>query len=484
MSSNYPVFTSFSRFFAVIGMIMGLFNANAQSSELADSLLRRGGALADRARYDSALIFLNSSLAAFTSIKDSTGIADSYYHIGLVYGLSRKYKESIVVQQKAFVLYQKTRNNNAAIKSLLSLGNSSIKLKKYPDAKQFFKQALERSQRIKAFEEMVEAYDGLARTYEAQKDYKNAISSVRFMQGAYDSIVIRDHKKQMNELEEKYSTQLEEKDRQLVEAESKHRQVRTQGLLRLIERDDIRMTFYAVAMALLFVVVCLALAWFVTQRTARSAERKLRHEQEGIKTVNEQFEIISRQIHDELTGSLNDISFSTSQLATLKAHDEITSAALHVRSIGEAMIGNMMDMVWLMNPNARSLESLIVYIRDQTNAFLKPTGVNYMIVMPDRLPNAHLTSLERVNLFIVTRELIRYAVETSKATGLTLSLTLEGRQLIFKVKDNSTPVDEARAKKRADELTPLRERMEQINGTIGLVMEQGSIVVIYRKDLL
>jgi glucose-6-phosphate-specific signal transduction histidine kinase len=89
-----------------------------------------------------------------------------------------------------------------------------------------------------------------------------------------------------------------------------------------------------------------------------------------------------------------------------------------------------------------------------------------------------------VNLFIVTRELIRYAVETSKATGLTLSLTLEGRQLIFKVKDNSTPVDEARAKKRADELTPLRERMEQINGTIGLVMEQGSIVVIYRKDLL
>jgi glucose-6-phosphate-specific signal transduction histidine kinase len=88
-----------------------------------------------------------------------------------------------------------------------------------------------------------------------------------------------------------------------------------------------------------------------------------------------------------------------------------------------------------------------------------------------------------VNLYFVTRELLRYAVDTSKATGLTLSITLEGRQLIFKVKDNSTAVDEALVKKRGEEISPLRERMEQIDGTIGLVMEQGALVVIYRKDL-
>jgi glucose-6-phosphate-specific signal transduction histidine kinase len=84
---------------------------------------------------------------------------------------------------------------------------------------------------------------------------------------------------------------------------------------------------------------------------------------------------------------------------------------------------------------------------------------------------------------VVTRELVRYAVETSRATGLTLSLTVEGRQMIFKVKDNSTPVDEATARRRGEEIKPLRERMEQIEGTIGLVMEQGAMVVIYRKDL-
>lgn len=479
MSPNYPVFASFSRFLAISGIFFIAIAANGQGRKLLD----KGKESADNARYDSAILYLTKATQSFLSAKDSAGTADSYYEIGRVYGLRSKFKESIVAQQKAFVYYQKTGNNDGAIKSLVGLGYSSFKLKKYPDAKQFYKQALDRAQRNSAFEHMVDAYDGLANVYEAQKDWKNAISSVRFMQGAYDSIVNRDHKKQLNDLEEKYSNLLEEKDRQLVEAESQHRQVRTQGLLRLIEREDIRLTFYSVALLLIFVVLCLAIAWLVSQRSAKNAESRLRREQAEVKTANEQFEIISRQIHDELTGGLNDVSFSTSQLATLKAHDEIASAALHVKAIGEMLIVNMMDMIWLINPNNRSLESLIAYMRDQTNAFLKPSGINYMIVVPDRLPNVQLTSLERVNLFFVTRELLRYSVETSKATGVTLSLTVEGKQLIFKVKDNSTPVDEARAKRRGDEIKPLRERMEQIDGTIGLVMEQGALVVIYRKDL-
>jgi len=483
MRRNYLVFTSFSHLFVIAGVFLMIINANAQTPEKASSFLNKGKASAEQAKYDSALFYFNKALPLFTRLKDSTGVADTYYHTALVQSLRAKHKESIIAQQKAFVLYQKTRNNDAAIKSLISLGYSSFKIKKYPDAKQFYKQALERAQRNRAFEQMVDAYDGLANVYEAQKDYKNAISSVRFMQGAYDSIVNRDHKKEVNDLEDKYSTLLEEKDRQLVEAESKHRQVKTQGLLRLIEREDIRLTFYSVALALIFVVLCLAIAWFVTQRSARTAEMKLRREQAGIKTANEQFEIISRQVHDELSGGLNDISFSTSQLTSSRSHDDIAAAARHVKSMGEMLIGNMMDMVWLINPNNRSFESLINYIRDQTNAFLKPSGINYMIVVPDRLPNVQLTSLERLNLYFVTRDLIRYSVETSKATGLTLSLAIEGRQLIFKVKDNSTAADEATAKKRGEQIKPLRERMEQIDGTIGLVVEQGAMVVIYRKDL-
>jgi len=462
MSRIYPVFTSFSNLLLISGIFFVVISSNAQSR----NLVEKGKASAQNARYDSAIIYFNR--AAQTAERDSSSLADSYYELGLVYGLQSKYKESIAAEQKAFVVYQQTRNSNGASKALNSLGSSHLKTKKFPQAKEFYLQAVDRAQRNAAFEELAEAYDGLANVAEAQKDFRKATSYVRLMQGAYDSITIRKHRKQLGDLEDKYLTLLEEKDRQLVEAESQHRRQKTQGLLRMIEREDIRLTFYAVALALSFVVLCFAGLWFATRKTARTTEIKLRSEQAGIRTANEQFEIISRQIHGELIGSLNELSFSKPE---------------HIRAIGEAMIGNMMDLVWLINPNNRSLETLVEYIRDRTNALLKPSGVNYMIVFPDRVPNVQLTSLERVNLYFVTRELIRYSLETSKATGITLSLTVEGRQLIFKVKDNTIPVDEAKAKKRSDEIMRLRERMEQINGTIGLVVEQGAMVVIYRKDL-
>jgi tetratricopeptide (TPR) repeat protein len=513
MNANYPLSGAFSRFLIAIGMILATIGANAQPAHFPDSikqlppkealpvlearlqkpnlpayekatiLLTEGKLLGELAQYDSALRCLARSAQSFIALKDSTGLGDSYYETGIVYGLRAKYKESIIAQQKAFVIYQKIGNHNSATRTLLSLGYTNYKLKKYPDAKQFYTQALERSQRNSAFEQMVEAYNGLATIYEAQKDYKKAIASVRLMQGAYDSIANRDHQRKLDELEEKYSKQLEEKDEQLVIAEAQRQQAKSDRLLRLIERDDIQLTFYSVALALTFVVLCLAIAWLYTQRQAKITEMKLRREQTNTRLANEQFDTISRQIHDELTGSLNDISFSTSQLATLKSREEIAEAAMHVKDIGQSLIGNMMDMVWLMNPGNRSLESLIAYIKESANAFLTRSGVNYMIVVPDKIPSGQLTSLERVNLYSVTLDLVRHVVNCSKATGLTLSIALEGRQMIFKVKDNSTPVDETTVKKRTEELKPLRDKMEQIDGTIGIVMEQGAMVVIYRKDL-
>lgn len=487
MTANYPVLAFFSRLLVVSGLIFIWFGAGAQPKlpfeKTGKAQLAKGRAAAERALYDSAVIYFSQSLQTFSSAKDSTGLGDSFYGLGLVYNLQKKYKESITAQQKAFVLYQKTRNNDAATKSLLSLGSSSMKLKKYPDAKQFYSQALERSQRNSAYEEMAEAYNGLANVYEAQKDFKKAISSVRSMQGAYDSIAIRNHRLDIDEVEDKYKRLLDEKDSQLVVVESQHRQVQTDRLHRLIERDDIRLNFYAVALALGFVVLCLTMLWLITQRKAKSAEMILRREQAGIKTANEQFEIISRQLHDELTGSLNDISFSTNQLTNLKSQSEVVTAANDVKHIGQTLIANMMDMIWLINPNNRSLESLIGYIKEQTNAFLKQSGIKYMLVVPDKIPNVQLTSLERLNLYVVTRDLVHHAVNSSKASGLTLSITLEGRQMIFKVKDHASPIDEVMLKKRAEELSPLREKMEQVDGTIGIVLEQGAMVVIYRKDL-
>ncbi len=435
------------------------------------------------ARYDSARVYLNKALAQYINSKDSAGIADTYFESANILTLTNRYKESIPIQQKAFVLYQKIRNNTGAINSLLNLGYNSYRLKKLPQAKDFYAQALERARRNGNYERMVDAHDGLAVTYEAMKDYRNAITNIRLMQGAYDSIVIRDHRKQLKALEDKYLEQLEQKDRALVETESQHRQVQSDRLLRLIERDDIRLTFYLVALAMAVIMLALLIAWLLTQRQARMSDMKLKREQAGVRLANEQFELISRQVHDDLTRNLNEISFSTSQFSTGRSEEEIKVTAGLLKSQCEALIGSMMDLVWLINPNNRSLEGFIAFIRERANLFLKNSGLNFMIVVPDRIPTLELSTLERVNLYHVTSDLLQHSVHSSKAQGITLSMTIEGKQLIFKIKESNGAVTEQKIAMRAEDLKPHRKKMEQINGTIGVVSESGAMVIIYRKEL-
>ncbi|HZY82759.1 MAG TPA: hypothetical protein VFE50_24720 [Cyclobacteriaceae bacterium] len=369
-----------------------------------------------------------------------------------------RHDSATIYLTRALTAYTNANDNGGIARTQIAFGNLSLKRKKLPRAKQFFTQALERAQQDKAFELMVDAYDGLANTYQAQKDFKRAITAVRFMQGAYDSIMIRDRRRELDSLENKYTTIVREKDSLLVHAEGQHGLVKTDRLLRQIERNDIRLTFYSVALGLSSVLLFFFAAWVIARQKTKIAESRLKRELAATKLANEQFDIIAHQVRDELSKGLNDI--------------------VH----GQLLLRSMIDTMWLINPNNKTLEALIAYIREQTNAVLKLSSVNYMIVVPDKIPNVTLTSLERLNLFIVTREVVSHAVKCSKASGLTLSITLEGKQIIFKVKDNS-PADDAKVQKRADELKPYREKMEQIYGTIGVIVEQGSMVVIYRKDL-
>lgn len=428
-------------------MFLALLTHIGAFGQQGDALLDSGRTNSDRARYDRALVYLSKATTAYLAEKDSNGVANSLYQTGIVYQMQAKYKEAITAQQRAFIYYQKKKNNEGAVKTLLRLGYSSFKIRKYPQARDFYNQALERAQRTKSFELMVEAYDGLATVYEAMKDYRRAITSVRFMQGAYDSIVIRDHRKKLEELENKYSAMVREKDSLLLISEAQHSKVRTDRLLRLIERDDIRLTFYSVALGLTFVLICFFGAWLIARRKARIAESRLRTEQSGVKVANEHFDLISQEVRSELTTQMTDVGQSAS------------------------LVRHMIDVMWLINPNNRSLEALIGYVREQMNAVLRQSGVNYMIVVPDRIPNLSLSSLERLNLYVVTRDLIDLAINCSGAAGLTLSITLEAKQLIFKVRNHITLTEE--------QLKPFRQKMGQINGTIGVVDEQ----VIYRIAL-
>src|ERR1044071_2350183 len=104
MNANYRVSDVFSRFLIVSGIILAIIattgpsnaQSNQQAREKASSFLAKGRELRDLDKYDSAVDYLTRSIQAHTSLKDSVGIADSYYELGVVYEFQNKFKESII----------------------------------------------------------------------------------------------------------------------------------------------------------------------------------------------------------------------------------------------------------------------------------------------------------------------------------------------------------------------------------------------------
>lgn len=461
----------------------GLKTPGVPPHERAHLLLLGGIVSTQLKKYDTAELLLNQAATVFQTVHDSVGVADSWYRTALAQASDARYKDAVTSQQKALAIYRATRNTTGAIRSLLALGDYSVVAKKLPSARDFYRQALERGQQNHDFAAIGQANQKLAAVYNSQKDYRNAILSLQAMHEAFDSLRLTQQQRAVDSLEEKFSRELEQKDRDLVTAEGKHTQVRTDRLLRLIERDDIRLTFYSVALVLVFLVISLTLFVFYFQRRAVAVSRELAAERLRISKAQEDFQLINHEVNDLLTRNLNELAFAAGEIEH-SLHVDLVDKSREIRQLGEWMTRNMGDVIWLLDPNNRLVESFIAFLRERTQAYFQKSGVNYMIVVPDRLPNAELTALERLILFQVTHEMLSECVTKAKATGITLTIAVERRQLIFRIKDNHTNVSDDQLNRRVGMVAPYREKMEHISATIGVVRESGAAVVIYRKELV
>ncbi len=460
----------------------GLQTAGVPPHEKAHLFLLGGSVSTQLKEYDTAQLFLTQATTAFQALNDSLGVADSWYRLGVSQAAATQLKDAVSSQQRALEWYTKIRNTRGTIQCLLALGDYSMMAKKSSVAREFYRKALDRSTQNHDLEGVGRANRQLAALYNAQKDYRNASLSLQAMHDAFDSLKLIQQQRVIDSLEERHGRALEQKDRDLVAAEAKHTQVRTDRLLRLIERDDIQLTFYSVAAALIFLVISLTLFVFYFQRRTALATRELETERLRNAKAQEDFQLITQEVNGLLTQNLNDLAFAAGEIEHA-LHVDLVDKSREIRQLGEWMTRSMSDVVWLLDPNNRMVDVFIAFLRERTQAYFQKTGINYMIVAPDRLPNAELTALERLVLFQVTFEILSECVTKGKATGITLTIGVERHQLVFRIKDNHTNVTDDQLNRRVGMVAPYREKMDHINATIGAVREQGAAVVIYRKEL-
>lgn len=198
---------------------------------------------------------------------------------------------------------------------------------------------------------------------------------------------------------------------------------------------------------------------YVLQRNLR--ERILRLEKE--QAVEKERNRIARDMHDDLGSGLTKIAILSEVAKTQIASPANASANLDVISTSSReLIDNLQDIIWVLNPRNDSLNSLILYIREYTESFFEPAGLNYEFSCDDMEHGITLSEEQRRNVFLAVKESCNNILKHAGASSVCINLKLKHNSIIITIKDNGRGFDRTEVGNFSNGLQNIRNRMEQI----------------------
>ncbi|MEJ0090876.1 MAG: two-component regulator propeller domain-containing protein [Limisphaerales bacterium] len=177
---------------------------------------------------------------------------------------------------------------------------------------------------------------------------------------------------------------------------------------------------------------------------------------------------IAKDIHDHLGANLTRIS-----LLSQSAHGELensTPAAAQLERIystSRELTRSMDEIVWAVNPQHDTLDSLASYLGNFAQEYLASIDIRCRLDVPLHLPHWPITAEMRHNVFLAFKEALHNFVKHSGANEVSISLATDSAGFHLIVRDNGRGFDPANVSSRpgrGNGLKNMRQRLEKIGG--------------------
>lgn len=202
-------------------------------------------------------------------------------------------------------------------------------------------------------------------------------------------------------------------------------------------------------LGLLLIILVVTVAWntqlrrLVEQRTnqLQSAirQRERIERQHAIETERSR---IARDLHDDLGSSLTEISVlaSTGQLSQTQTPDR-SGLFNAIGNRARGLISALDVIVWAVDPEDNSLQSLADYLTGYTADFFSHTNISCRFKVPVTCPEITLEGRVRHDLLMATKEALNNVVRHANATEVEFRLSAADGQLAIDIADNGIGID-------------------------------------------
>ncbi len=218
-------------------------------------------------------------------------------------------------------------------------------------------------------------------------------------------------------------------------------------------------------------------AWLGRWALKRRMQQQIaRLEQE--QTLERERARIARDLHDEIGAGLTEIAMQSDWVRRDLAGAILPDAQRRIESVCQSavdLVRSVDEIVWAVNPANDTLERFVNYLAQSTEQFLEAAGLRVRFEIPENLPVAALTGVQRHFLFLAVREASNNAVKHARADLVRLEIQTASSILRIIVEDNGCGFvpQQTGADSAHDGLENMRRRLEELGGRFSLASRPG-----------
>lgn len=233
----------------------------------------------------------------------------------------------------------------------------------------------------------------------------------------------------------------------------------------------INFQFIIAALVVLFLALNLGLLY----KSKLVQDQNMQLEVQRQSELNQQREMISADLHDDLGASLSSIHLNASMVQKSMHKDNVKADASLTRIVQDLklVIENMGDIIWAINPDKKAHKSISGQLKDFYFDLMDGYGIqcNYHI---DQVLEAQITNINaRKNLLLIAKEAINNILKHANANRIDVFLKEQDKMVLLEIQDNGIGMKDTEKTFSGNGLQNIKYRTEKINGNFKIKSEEG-----------
>jgi signal transduction histidine kinase len=369
--------------------------------------------------------------------------------------------ESIEIQKRIGGIHE-------VVSNLVQLANIYSKI---PEPEKGIKTCLEALELYKKSPEDISLkssiYETLANNYEAAGDYKNLSKTLKTIKALSDSTYTQHAADVLAEMQTKYETQKKENTIIKQKYDLDRKQYFIYGIISLL---------------LLLSVLGLMILKYRKQKQKQKISEILTENEKKIQKAiadakeDERKRIIA-DLHDDVGGGLSTIRMVSDLIAEQNEQTEqLNQYALKISGITKDVTQRMNIIVWALNSENDTLQSLSEYIRQYGFSFFEDTPIEFKSNLPEGAANVQLSGLQRKNIFLCVKEALNNVYKHSGAKNAWIDISITDHLLTVIVSDDGGGLSNENL--FGNGLKNIDKRMKEINGVASFETSNGASITL------